>query len=67
LLFGNLGYPEPCIVAIDPKEFEMPFADRKNCEIQDRTYVHGEKACAREKCLICNDGSWMEADDLFIL
>lgn len=45
----------------------MPLADKRTCELQDRVYVHGEKACARDRCLVCNDGTWMEENDLFVL
>ena len=64
---SSLGYPNSSVIAIDPKESEMPFSDKKSCEFQERTYVHGEKACAQEECLICDDGEWREDNGLFVL
>lgn len=45
----------------------MPFAEKKECNIQNKNYTHGEQGCDSDKCMWCHDGNWRETTQLFIL
>lgn len=34
----------------------MSYADFKKCEIEGRELLHGQSACLKDKCIVCNDG-----------
>lgn len=43
----------------------MEVSEQQSCTFQGRTYSHDAEVCGDEKCMICDDGRWEDASDLF--
>lgn len=35
------------------------------CSLYGRNYSHDAHVCTEEKCVICNNGDWVDASELF--
>jgi hypothetical protein len=42
----------------------MEHLEKKNCSFEDMIFSHGLRRCEEEKCLVCNDGKWVDPLEL---
>lgn len=43
----------------------MQGSEYNSCSFKGRTYSHDAEVCDDKKCMVCNDGKWEDAYDLF--
>jgi hypothetical protein len=43
----------------------MEGSQYNTCSFMDRTYSHDAEVCGDDKCMICNNGKWEDAIELF--
>jgi hypothetical protein len=43
----------------------MEPSDKKSCTHKDLTHAHGAQVCEEDKCMICNEGKWEDAMEMF--
>ena len=43
----------------------MELFEKQSCSFQGRSYSDDSEVCDNEKCMICDDGNWVQSTDLF--
>lgn len=40
---------------------------KADCSIEGRKFVHGERHCLSDRCMVCDDGRWEDKTEIFVL